>query len=124
MVHKMLAFGALLLVGAAGASAQDYRAEITEQVVDRCYRTTVRYHAMVRAPEHRNDAAEAELVQILKAAPHTERLIAALTETVQGRGARAAANPLRHRVRELLRERRRRPSVRSGCSRSLQGHCR
>ena len=86
MVPRILVCSALLLAGAAGASAQDYRAEIMEQVVDRCYRTTVRYHAMVRAPEHRNDAAETELVRILKAAPHTERLIAALTETAQGKG--------------------------------------
>ena len=85
MKERVLACVALLVAGTAGASAQDYRTEIMEQVVDRCYRTTVRYHAMVRAPERRNVAAEAEMVQILEAAPHTERLIAALTETVQGK---------------------------------------
>ena len=85
MVPRTLACVALLLAGTAGASAQDYRAEIMEQVVDRCYRTTVGFHAMVRAPEHRNVAGEAELVQRLKAAPHTERLLAALTETVRGK---------------------------------------
>ena len=85
MKERTLACIVLLLAGTAGASAQDYRAEIMEQVIERCYRTTVRYHAMVRAPEHRNDAAETELVQILKAAPHTERLLAVLTETVRGK---------------------------------------
>ena len=85
MVPKTLACVALLLAGTAGASAQDYRAEIVEQVIDRCYRTTVRYHAMVRAPDRRNVAAETAMVQRLKAAPHTERLLAALTETVRGK---------------------------------------
>ena len=66
MVPKTLACVALLLAGTAGASAQDYRAEIMEQVIDRCYRSTVRYHAMVRAPERRNVAAETEMVQIRK----------------------------------------------------------
>lgn len=85
MVPRTLACIALLLAGTASAPAQDYRAETIKQVIDRCYRTTVRYHAMVRAPERRNAAAEAEMVRRLKAAPHTERLIAALTETVRGK---------------------------------------
>lgn len=85
MVRKTLACAALVLAGTAGASAQDHRAEIMEQVIDRCYRATVGYYAMVRAPERRNAAAETEMVRILKAAPHTERLLAALTETVRGK---------------------------------------
>ena len=84
MASKTLACVALLLAGTAGASEQAYRAEIMEHVIDRCYRATVRYHAMVRAPERRNVAAESEMVQRLKAASHTEHLITTLTETVQG----------------------------------------
>lgn len=85
MIPRTLACVALLVTGTAGASAQDYRAEIMEHVVDRCYRATVHFHAMVRTPDSPNATGEDELVQILKAAPHTERLVAALTETVGGK---------------------------------------
>ena len=85
MIPRTLACVALLIAGTAGASAQDYRAEIMEHVVDRCYRATVHFHAMVRTPDSPNATGEDELVRILKAAPHTERLVAALTETVGGK---------------------------------------
>ena len=85
MIPRTLACVALLIAGTAGASAQDYRAEIMEHVVDRCYRATVHFHAMIRAPDSPNLAGEDELVRMLKAAPHTERLVAALTETVRGK---------------------------------------
>ena len=71
------------LLGAAPAGADTLRAETIERVVDRCYTATVRYHALVRAPDERNRAGEARLVEALKAAPHTERLIAGLAETVR-----------------------------------------
>ena len=85
MIPRTLACVALLIAGTVGASAQDYRTEIMEHVVDRCYRATVHFHAMVRAPDSPNVTGEVELVQLLKAAPHTERLVAALTETVRGK---------------------------------------
>ena len=85
MVPKTLACAALLLAGTANTSAQDYRAEIMEQVIDRCYRATIRYHAMVRTPDRLNVAAETAMLRTLKAAPHTEHLLAALTETVRGK---------------------------------------
>ena len=85
MVPRTLACAALLLAGTASAFAQDYRAEIMEQVIDRCYRATIRYHVMVHTPGRRNVTAETGMFQILKAAPHTERLLAALTETVRGK---------------------------------------
>ena len=85
MMLRTLACAALLVAGTAGASAQDHRAEIMEHVVDRCYRATVHFHAMVRAPGSPNVAGEDELVRILKDAPHTERLVAALAKTVQGK---------------------------------------
>lgn len=85
MVRETLVCAVLLLACAAGASAQDHRAEIMEQVIDRCYRATVSYYAMVRAPKRRNATAESEMVRILKDAPHTQHLLAALTETVRGK---------------------------------------
>lgn len=92
MIPRTLACVALLIAGTAGVSAQDYRAEIMEQVVDRCYRATVRYHAMVRDPGRRNVADEDAMVRILKAAPHTERLVTALTETIRGKGPEQRSN--------------------------------
>ena len=85
MIPRTLACVALLVAGTTAASAQDYRAEITEHVVDRCYRATVHFHAMVRAPDAPNVVGEDELVRILKAAPHTERLAAELAETVRNK---------------------------------------
>lgn len=82
MMRPALLLAALLAPLAAGADA--LRAEIIERVVDRCYTATVRYHALVREPGTRNPAGEARLVEALKSAPHTERLIANLAETVRG----------------------------------------
>ena len=82
MKPKLLPLVALLAAGPAGA--EGLRAEIVERVVERCYAATVRYHALVRRPGHHDRAAEARLVEALKAAPHTERLIGDLAETVRG----------------------------------------
>ena len=71
------------LLGATAAGADTLRAETIERVVDRCYTATVRYHALARAPGERNRAGETHLVEALKAAPHTERLIAGLAVTVR-----------------------------------------
>ena len=82
MMRPTLLLAALL--AAASAGADGLRAEILERVVDRCYTATVRYHALVRQPDGRNPAGEARLVEALESAPHTERLIASLAETVRG----------------------------------------
>ena len=82
MKPKLLPLVTLLAAGPAGA--EGLRVEIVEWVVERCYEATVRYHALVRRPRQRDRVAEARLVEALKAAPHTGRLIADLAETVRG----------------------------------------
>lgn len=81
MIRATLLLASLL--GAAATGADTLRAEIIERVVDRCYMAAVRYYALVRTPDERNRAGEARLVEALKAAPHTEPLIAGLAETVR-----------------------------------------
>lgn len=83
---------ATLLVTTTSTQAQDYREEIMTEVVDRCYPATVRYRLLMARRTGRIDATDAELaallpemVKTLKAGPHTQRLVDALTEIVRGK---------------------------------------
>ena len=80
----------LSLAIAGNAPAQGYRAEIETQVIDRCYRTTARWRLhLARRTHDISSISEEEIVRVLRDAPHTEPLIAALTKTVSGKSREA-----------------------------------
>ena len=82
------ALSALLMVLIANAPAvfaQDYRAEVAEMVVERCYRVVARYRIAVADwadPEVR--LSESEVIAELYRADETERLIESIAEHVKG----------------------------------------
>lgn len=78
-------FTAALLTVAPFAYAENYRAEIMAEVVDRCYTATIRYKLLVARQTHRIDIPEATMLQTLKNEDHTERLIASPSELVEGK---------------------------------------
>ena len=90
LIHAMM-FSAVLVTAAPVAKAEEHRAEITARVVDRCYPATVRWRLMEARRKGYVDFSEAEMIRTLKAAPHTERLITALAETVKGHDAQTRA---------------------------------
>ena len=76
---------AALLIAAPVAQAQDYREEILAKVIDRCYPATIRYKLKVVRRTQNIDISEAAMLEELKRAEHTERLIGSLAELVAGR---------------------------------------
>lgn len=82
---------AVLATAAPVANAEDHRAEIMARVVDRCYPATVRWRVMEARRKGGAGFSEAEMIRTLKAAPHTERLITDLAETVRGHDAETRA---------------------------------
>ena len=80
------AIALLLSLAIAGNSpAQGYRAEIESQVIDRCDRATARWRLHWARQTHDIPITDEEIVRVLRDAPHTEPLIAALTKTVSGK---------------------------------------
>ena len=85
-IAALAAIALLLSLAIAGNSpAQDYRAEIEAGVIDRCYRATARWRLHLARQTHDISITEEEIVRVLRDAPHTESLIAALTKTVSGK---------------------------------------
>ena len=76
---------AALLIAAPVAQAQDYREEIMAEVIDRCYPATIRYKLKEARRTQHIDISEAAMLEELKRAEHTERLIGSLAELVEGR---------------------------------------
>ena len=77
---------AALLIAAPVAQAQDFREEIMAEVIDRCYPATIRYKLKEARRTQHIDISEAAMLEELKRAEHTERLIGSLAELVEGRG--------------------------------------
>ena len=90
LIHAMI-LPAVLVTAAPVAKAEEHRDEIIARVVDRCYPATVRWRLLEARRKGNVDLSEAEMIRTLKAAPHTERLITALAETVQGHDAQTRA---------------------------------
>ena len=76
---------AALLIAAPVAQAQDYREDILAKVIDRCYPATIRYKLKVARRIQHIDISEAAMLEELKRADHTERLIGSLAALVDGR---------------------------------------
>ena len=83
LIHAMI-LPAVLVTAAPVTKAEDHRAEIMARVVDRCYPATVRWRLLEARRQGNAGFSEAEMIRTLKAAPHTERLITGLAETVRG----------------------------------------
>ena len=93
LIHAMI-LPAVLVAAAPVAKAEDHRAEIMARVVDRCYPATVRWRLLEARRKGNAGISEADMIRTirtLKAAPHTERLITALAETVRGHDAQTRA---------------------------------
>ena len=88
MARFSTALSALLMVLIANAPvavAQDYRAEVAEMVVERCYRVVARYRIAVADwadPEVR--LSESEVLAELYRADATERLVESIAQHVKG----------------------------------------
>lgn len=74
-----------LLVGAPAAQAQDHREEIVAAVIDRCILATIRYKLLEARLTQPVVIAEAAMLEDLRRAEHTERLIASLAKLVEGK---------------------------------------
>ena len=85
-ITVLAAIALLLSLAIAGNSpAQGTRTEIEAEVIDRCYRATARWRLHLARQTHDISITEEEIVRVLRDAPHTEPLIAALTKTVSGK---------------------------------------
>ena len=79
-----LILAALLISGPAGA--QDLRAEISDEVIDRCYEAAAHFRLwQARRGGHLVPLTAASVVAELKRAEHTEPFIEKLVETVEGK---------------------------------------
>lgn len=90
LIHAMI-LPAVLVTAGPVAKAEEHRAEIMARVIDRCYPATVRWRILEARRKGYVDFSEAVMIRTLKAAPHTERLITALAETVRGHDAQTRA---------------------------------
>ena len=82
MKTPILILAALLIAGPAGA--QDLRAEISDEVIDRCYKAAAHFRLwQARRGGHRVPLTAASIVAELKRAEHTEPFIEKLVETVE-----------------------------------------
>ena len=82
MKAPILILTALLI--SSPVSAQDLRAEISDEVIDRCYNAAAHFRLwQARRDGHRIPLTAASIVAELKQADHTEPFIAKLVETVK-----------------------------------------
>ena len=74
-----------LVANVPGAIAQDYRAEVVEMVVERCYRVVARYRlVLARDEDPAIQLSESDVIAELYRGDDTERLIEAIAENVEG----------------------------------------
>ena len=75
----------VLIANAPVAVAQDYRAEVAEMVVERCYRVVARYRiAVAKWADPADRLSESDVLAELYRADETERLIESIAGHVKG----------------------------------------
>ena len=89
MTTPILILASLLIATApVSAESQNYRAEITEHVVDRCYNAAASFRLwFARRKGYEVPLTAAEIVADLKRSAHTDTFVSNLVETVRGHDA-------------------------------------